>query len=111
MKTFSKSALVLLALAVAGTPARSRSLHIVGTAGYLSEWELNGEVAETGTGSELVGPLVWKHIGLCGVRLPVGASLRSRLPTPGRAAVLPSSLMNWRRPRSSMGSSPETRCC
>ena len=37
VKAFSKSALVLLALAVAGTPARSRSLHIVGTAGYLSE--------------------------------------------------------------------------
>ena len=70
VKAFSKSALVLLALAVAGTPARSRSLHIAGTAGYLSEWELDGEVAETGTGGELVGPLVWKHIGLCSVNGP-----------------------------------------
>ena len=70
MIAFSKSALVLLALAVAGTPARSRSLHIVGTAGYLSEWELDGEVAETGTGSELAGPLIWKHIGLCSVNGP-----------------------------------------
>ena len=70
VKAFSKSALVLLALAVAGTPARSRSLHIAGTAGYLSEWELDGEVAETGTGGELVGLLVWKHIGLCSVNGP-----------------------------------------
>jgi hypothetical protein len=70
VKAFSKSALVLLAVAVAGTPARSRSLHIAGTAGYLSEWELDGEVAETGTGGELVGSLVWKHIGLCSVNGP-----------------------------------------
>jgi hypothetical protein len=70
VKTFSKSALVLLALAVAGTPARSRSLHIAGTAGYLSEWEFDGEAAEARTGGELVGPLVWKHIGLCSVNGP-----------------------------------------
>ena len=70
VKTLSKSALVLLALAVAGTPARSRSLHIAGTAGYLSEWEFDGEAAEAGTGGELVGPLVWKHIGLCSVNGP-----------------------------------------
>ena len=70
VKAFSKSALVLLALAVAGTPARSRSLHIAGTAGYLSEWEFDGEAAEARTGGELVGPLVWKHIGLCSVNGP-----------------------------------------
>jgi hypothetical protein len=70
VKVFSKSVLVLVALAVAGTPVRSRSLHIVGTAGYLSEWQFEGEVAETATSSELVGPLVWKHIGLCSVNGP-----------------------------------------
>jgi hypothetical protein len=70
VKVFSKSVLVLLALAVAGTPARSRSLHIAGTAGYLSEWQFDGEVAETATSGELVGPLVWKHIGLCSVNGP-----------------------------------------
>jgi hypothetical protein len=70
VKSFSKSALVLLALAVAGTPARSRSLHIAGTAGYLSEWEFDGEVAETAIGGELVGPLIWKHVGLCSVNGP-----------------------------------------
>ena len=51
---------------MAGTPARSRSLHIAGTAGYL----FDGEVAETATSGELVGPLVWKHIGLCSVNGP-----------------------------------------
>jgi hypothetical protein len=55
---------------MAGTPARSRSLHIAGTAGYLSEWQFDGEVAETATSGELVGPLVWKHIGLCSVNGP-----------------------------------------
>jgi hypothetical protein len=70
VKAFSRSAVVLLALAVAGTPARSRSLHITGTAGYLSEWEFDGKAAEARTGGELVGPLVWKHIGLCSVNGP-----------------------------------------
>ncbi len=70
MKVFSKSVLVLLALAVAGTPARSRSLRIAGTAGYLSEWQFDGEVVEAATSGELVGPLVWKHIGLCSVKGP-----------------------------------------
>jgi len=51
-------------------PARSRSLQITGTAGYLSEWELDGEIAETETGGELIGPLIWKHIGLCSVNGP-----------------------------------------
>jgi hypothetical protein len=70
VKAFSKSALFLLALAVAAMPARSRSLQITGTAGYLSEWELDGEIAETETGGELIGPLIWKHIGLCSVNGP-----------------------------------------
>src|SRR5262245_32620050 len=51
-------------------PAQSRSLHISGIAGYLSEWELDGEVADTQPGSELVGRLVWKHVGLCSVNGP-----------------------------------------
>jgi hypothetical protein len=88
VKVFSKSVLVLLALAVAGTPARSRSLHIAGTAGYLSEWQFDGEVAETATSGELVGPLVWKHIGLCSVNGPqvsparFTSGFRGRVPRP-----------------------------
>ena len=58
MKTLSKCIPVVLALAVASVPAQSRSLHITGTAGYLSEWELDGEVVDAGAprvGGELVG--------------------------------------------------------
>ena len=64
---------VLFALGIAAGPAQSRSLQIAGTAGYLSEWELKGEVTErmsTGGGQELSGPLVWTHIGLCSVNGP-----------------------------------------
>ena len=63
---------VLFALGIAAGPAQSRSLQIAGTAGYLSEWELKGEVTETisAGGQELSGPLVWTHIGLCSVNGP-----------------------------------------
>ena len=65
MKKLSTAVLVMFALYV--MPAQSRSLQITGTAGYLSEFELSGTVAErTSSGStEFFGPLVWKHIGLC----------------------------------------------
>jgi len=38
--------LVLIALGTAGGPAQAQSRQIVGTAGYLSEWELKGAVTE-----------------------------------------------------------------
>jgi len=64
---------VALALVMAAIPAQSRSLHVTGTAGYLSEWELDGEVMDvqgSNENSELVGSLVWKHVGLCSVNGP-----------------------------------------
>jgi hypothetical protein len=36
-------------LCVAGVPAQSRTLHVSGIAGYLSEWELDGVVTERST--------------------------------------------------------------
>jgi hypothetical protein len=58
-----------VALWVAGGTAQSRSLQITGVAGYLSEWELKGEVTErtSPSGVEFFGPLVWKHTGLCSI--------------------------------------------
>jgi hypothetical protein len=52
--------------------AQARSLQVTGTAGYLSEWEVNGTVAEKGpSGSnEFSGALVWKHVGLCSANGP-----------------------------------------
>jgi hypothetical protein len=67
-----KASLVMLALTVAGGAAQSRSLQIMGTAGYLSEWEFNGTVTEkTSAGRvKFFGPLIWKHVGVCSVNGP-----------------------------------------
>ncbi len=67
-----KAVLAAIALCVAAVPAQSRSLHVAGTAGYLSEWEFDGEVTErvSGESNELFGPLIWKHVGFCSVSGP-----------------------------------------
>jgi hypothetical protein len=72
MRGLATATLLAMALGVAGDPAQSRSLQIQGTAGYLSEWELSGTVTErTSSGSpEFVGPLIWKHVGLCSANGP-----------------------------------------
>jgi hypothetical protein len=64
--------LILIALGTAGGPAQAQSRQIVGTAGYLSEWELKGAVTEKiSVGrSEFSGPVTWTHIGLCSVNGP-----------------------------------------
>jgi hypothetical protein len=63
---------ILIAVGMSCGPAHSRSLEIIGTAGYLSEWELNGSVAEKSPpgSNEFSGALVWKHVGLCSVNGP-----------------------------------------
>ena len=47
--------------------AEAQSLRVVGTAGYVSEWELSGETAPTVAGpiKEFAGSLTLKHVGLC----------------------------------------------
>jgi hypothetical protein len=63
-----KTALILLVVFIsAGGTAQAQSLRITGTAGYLAEWELNGEVTQRASGrsSELSGPAILKHVGLC----------------------------------------------
>jgi hypothetical protein len=59
-------------LAASHVPAAARSLHVTGTAGYLSEWELTADVTATRSGEreQLSGPLVLKHIGLCSANGP-----------------------------------------
>jgi hypothetical protein len=81
---------MLLALAATGGPAQSRSLHVTGTAGYLSEWELDGEIiSDAAPGNELVGRLVWKHVGLCSVNGPQERTgdIRVRLPASASSTV------------------------
>jgi len=63
-----KAALILLlAFISAGGTAQAQSLRITGTAGYLAEWELNGEVTQRASGrsSEFSGPVILKHVGQC----------------------------------------------
>ena len=64
MRTFLP--LVLILSAVAG-PVQAQSLRVTGATGYLSEWEVSGNVTETVSGRvrELSGPLTVKHVGLC----------------------------------------------
>lgn len=65
-----------LAAALAGllcVPAQARTLQIVGTAGYLSEWEIKASADQAAEG-DLRGPISWKHTGLCAVSGPVEKS-------------------------------------
>jgi hypothetical protein len=67
-----KRFLAAIAACVAVTSAQSQSLHLSGTAGYLSEWALDGEVTPRvpGHSGELLGSVIWKHVGLCSVSGP-----------------------------------------
>jgi hypothetical protein len=64
--------LFAIVLAVAVDPAQAGSLRVTGTAGYLSEWELDGDVTDemSGEAKAFSGPLIWKHVGLCSVNGP-----------------------------------------
>jgi hypothetical protein len=67
-----KAFAILMAVGVICGKSQARSLQVVGTAGYLSEWELNGSVTEKGPpgSNEFSGALVWKHVGLCSANGP-----------------------------------------
>jgi hypothetical protein len=69
-----KPVLIQLLLAAVGglTQAQAEPRQLIGTAGYLSEWEVRGTVTETmsAAGSEFSGPVVWKHVGICSVNGP-----------------------------------------
>lgn len=62
----------LIALGVASGPALAQIRQVIGTGGFLSEWELQGTLSErdTSNGRAFSGPVVWKHIGLCSVSGP-----------------------------------------
>ena len=53
-------------------PAHPQSREVTGQAGFLGEWELTATVTERiASGSkELVGPLNFKHVGMCTVDGP-----------------------------------------
>jgi hypothetical protein len=64
--------LALTVLAAGAGPAQAQSLHVEGSAGYLSEWELSADVSSdtAGSGRQFSGPLHLKHVGLCSVNGP-----------------------------------------
>lgn len=70
----AKAAITVAALILAFGPAHARSLQIVGTAGYLSEWDVRGNAEDDPAGEALSGRISWKHIGLCTVNGPVEKS-------------------------------------
>jgi hypothetical protein len=66
-------AIATLAILASG-PAQARSLQLIGTAGYASEWTLEGKVSQTEGTQEFSGPLTFTHAGLCTVS---GAPVKS----------------------------------
>jgi hypothetical protein len=62
-----RALLVVVIFVAAVGAAQPQSLRVVGTAGYVSEWELSGETAPTVAGpiKEFAGSLTLKHVGLC----------------------------------------------
>jgi hypothetical protein len=68
-----KTAFAAALVSIACVPAQSRTLQIVGTAGYLSEWEIKASADQAAEG-DMRGPISWKHIGLCAVNGPVEKS-------------------------------------
>jgi hypothetical protein len=66
---FGRAVAALLAamtLALLHPPSVS-AMELLGQAGVLGEWELTGNLLESGSGSsqEFSGPLKMKHVGLC----------------------------------------------
>jgi hypothetical protein len=63
LKTF----LLLLIVSAIGCPVQAQSLQVTGQTGYLSEWQVSGNVTESRSGRirEFAGSLTMKHVGLC----------------------------------------------
>ena len=57
-------------------------MQVSGTAGYASEWALNGEVTQTGPTKEFSGPLTFTHVGLCSVDGPLVKSGQIKFAVP-----------------------------
>jgi hypothetical protein len=67
LETRLKTFLLLLIVSVVGSPVHAQSLRVTGRTGYLSEWEVSGNLVESRSGRvrEFSGSLNLKHVGLC----------------------------------------------
>jgi hypothetical protein len=77
----------LLILSAVVSPARAQSLRVSGATGFLSEWEVSGNVTESASGRvrEFSGPLTMRHVGLCSQAGPEEkvAEIRLQILKPG----------------------------
>jgi hypothetical protein len=84
----ARGLLAVTLLAAVGRPAQAQSLHLEGSAGYLSEWELSADVTADGAGDrrQFAGPLHLKHVGLCSANGPEQrtGTIELRLPSSAR---------------------------
>jgi hypothetical protein len=62
-----KTLRLVLMLSAVASPVHAQTIQVTGETGYLSEWEVSGNVAESISGRvrEFSGPLTMKHVGLC----------------------------------------------
>ena len=62
-----KALLIVLMLYAVASPVHAQSLRLTGETGYLSEWEVHGDVTASMSGRvrEYAGSLTMKHVGLC----------------------------------------------
>jgi hypothetical protein len=62
-----KTLLLVFMLSAVACPLHAQSLRVTGQTGYLSEWEVSGNVTQSISGQvrEFSGPLTIKHVGLC----------------------------------------------
>jgi hypothetical protein len=60
-------ALAACATSLVASPVFADSLHVTGHAGFIGEWELTANLADSGPNGqrEFSGPLSLKHVGLC----------------------------------------------
>jgi len=64
---------VLIVVGIINGSAFAQTKQVIGTAGYLSEWEISGTVVteRSSAASDLfAGPVIWKHVGLCSINGP-----------------------------------------
>jgi len=73
--------LIALILSAATNPMHAEALRVTGATGYLSEWEVSGNIAETAFGRvrEFSGPLTMRHVGLCSQNGPEEKAAEIRL--------------------------------
>jgi hypothetical protein len=81
---------LVLILSAVGSPVHAQSLRVYGQTGYLSEWEVSGNVAESRSGRvrEFSGSLTMTHVGLCSQAGPEEKVTEIKLQIP-KSGLLP----------------------